>query len=196
MFILLSELCAVPTAQLALVHALTGVLQGIMVLAQTGPVPGSYSCTSALIQATLRTTFTLPMAYRLMLCSYDLTPVPWDFPKPLKTHPSSKTVTDRCIHRLAARQLGAYQYSRYSIERLAPQTSLFAPTPLYPKCYTWQTRWLLVHWPTTLVFGLCSLKFVLLTLTLRLYGFYTQCSSYWVPSAPIRPSYHHLVWFY
>ena len=136
MFILLSELCAVPTAQLALVHALTGVLQGIMVLAQTGPVPGSYSCTSALIQATLRTTFTLPMSYRLMLCSYDLTPVPWDFPKALKTHPSSKTVTDRCIHRLAARQLGAYQYSRYSIERLAPQTSLFAPTSLSPKCYT------------------------------------------------------------
>ena len=69
MFILFSELCAVPTAQLALVHALTGALQGVMVLVQTGPVPGSYSCTSTLIQVVLRTTFTLPMSYRLMLRS-------------------------------------------------------------------------------------------------------------------------------
>ena len=69
MFILFSELCAVPTAQLALVNSLTGALQEIMVLVQTGPVPGSYSCTSTLIQAVLRTTFTLSMSYRLMLRS-------------------------------------------------------------------------------------------------------------------------------
>ena len=69
MFTLFPELCAVSTAQLALVHALTGACQEIMVLVQTDPVPGSYSCTSTLIQVVLRTTFTLPMSYRLMLRS-------------------------------------------------------------------------------------------------------------------------------
>ena len=69
MFTLFPELCAVSTAQLALVHALTGACQEIMVLVQTDPVPGSYPCTSTLIQVVLRTTFTLPMSYRLMLRS-------------------------------------------------------------------------------------------------------------------------------